>query len=310
MKVLGVVLAVVGLVGWSQPLRVVLDFYPNPNHVPLYVAQELGFFGVEVELVVPSDPSAPAKLVASGAAQLGLTPQINYFLARDMGLPLLAIGALIDGALGGLLSLEERGVRTLADLRGKSIGYSLEPLEPVLWATMLGAAGLGPGDYRLVYIGMSTLPALLSGQVAAIGAFRNYEPLAVEQEGFHPVFFPQEDYGVPNTYELLVVTHPKLLALRAQELRLFLQGLARGIAWTLENPEEAFLLFVRVFPEYDDELNRRSLAVTLPLYARGARHDDRLRWVAMQTFLAGTGMISRTWGEEDLYTLDLLPQSR
>jgi len=86
----------------AAPLRLVLDFYPNPNHVPLVVAQEAGLFreaGVEVELVVPSDPSAPAKLVAVRAAELGLTPQLNYLLARDEGLPLLAVGALIDGGL-------------------------------------------------------------------------------------------------------------------------------------------------------------------------------------------------------------------
>ncbi len=293
---------------WAQPLRVVLDFYPNPNHVPLYVAQELGLFEVDVELVVPSDPSAPVKLVASGAAELGLTPQMNYFLARDMDLPLVAVGALIDGALGGLLSLEEWGVQSLTDLKGRSVGYSLEPLEPVLWQTMLASVGLRPGEYQLVYTGMSTLPALLSGQVAAIGAFRNYEPLAVAQEGFHPVFFPQEDYGVPNTYELLVVAHPRLVQTRTEELRLFLRGLAQGIAWTVDNPEEAFRLFVGVFPEYDDELNRQSFARTLPLYARGARHDDRTRWEEMQEFLLRTGMISRRWPLDTLYTTAFLPQ--
>lgn len=108
---------------------------------------------------------------------------MNFFLARDGGLPLIAVGALIDGALGGLLSVREHGIERLSDLRGKRIGYSLEPLEPVLWRTMLAAAGLNPGEYELIYTGMSTLPALLSGAGTAIGAFRNYERLAVEVLG-------------------------------------------------------------------------------------------------------------------------------
>lgn len=302
-------LAVLGFSGQGA-FRLLLDFYPNPNHVPLYVAQELGFFreaGVEVELLVPSDPSTPVKLVAARSAEMGLTPQMNFLIAVDEGLPLVAVAALIDGALGGLLSLREYGVDELQDLRGKRIGYSLEPLEPVLWRTMLTSVGVAPGEYELVYTGMSTLPALLTRAVEAIGAFRNYELLAVELWGYAPVFFPQEDYGVPNTYELLFVVHPELLREKPEELRAVLRAVARGLAFARQNPEEAFRLFIRVFPELDDELNRRSFAVTLPLYAQGLRHDDHPRWKAMVDFLWRTGMISTPLSPESLYTTAVLP---
>ncbi len=308
-RVLFVVVAVFGL-GGHAAFRLILDFYPNPNHVPLYVAQERGFFaveGVEVELVVPSDPSAPAKLVATRAVEMGLTPQMNFLIAVDEGLPLVAVAALIDGALGGLLSLRAYAVARLEDLRGKRIGYSLEPLEPVLWRTMLAAVGVAPHEYELVYTGMSTVPALLTRSVEAIGAFRNYELLAVELLGHDPVFFPQEDYGVPNTYELLFVVHPELLRERPEELRAVLRAVARGLAFTRQEPEEAFRLFVQVFPELEDVLNRRSLAVTLPLFAQDLRHDDHSRWEDMVTFLFHTGMIRKLLPLEALYTSQFLP---
>jgi len=302
------VLGVIGLA--ANPVQIILDFYPNPNHIPLYVAKELGFFaaeGLEVEILVPSDPSAPAKLVATKTVEIGLTPQMNFFIARDEGLPLVAIGALIDGALGGLLSLSEYGVSELRDLRGRRIGYSLEPLEPILWRTMMAAVGVGPEEFELVYTGMSTVPALLTGAVDAIGAFRNYELLAVELLGYHPVFFPQEDYGVPNTYELLFVTHPDFLRGKEDEIKAVLRAVAKGIEFARANPEEAFSIFARVFPELDDELNRRSFAVTLPLYAAGVRHDDHERWERMQAFLLATGMIRNAIPLPDLYTCALLP---
>ncbi|MCS7217244.1 MAG: ABC transporter substrate-binding protein [Candidatus Bipolaricaulota bacterium] len=296
--------------GGQASFQLILDFYPNPNHVPLYVAQELGFFreeGVEVELLVPSDPSAPAKLVAARAVEMGLTPQMNLLIAVDEGLPLVAVAALIDGALGGLLSLREYGVERLEDLRGKRIGYSLEPLEPVLWRTMLATVGVGPEEFALVYTGMATVPALLTRAVEAIGAFRNYELLAVELLGHSPVFFPQEDYGVPNTYELLFVVHPALLEERPEAVRAVLRAVARGVAFTRQNPDQAFRLFLRVFPELEDELNRRSFAVTLPLYAENLRHDDGPRWAAMVAFLHSTGMIRKPLPLEQLYTTAVLP---
>lgn len=89
---------------------------------------------------------------------------------------------------------------------------------------MLTTGGLNPGEYELIYTGMSTLPALLSGGVTAIGAFRNYELLAVEVLGYPPIFFPPEEYGVPNTYELLFVVHPDLLQENLGELRAILGG--------------------------------------------------------------------------------------
>lgn len=308
-RVLGLILFV-GVICWAESFSIILDFYPNPNHVPLYVAEELGFFreeGIEVKFLVPSDPSAPAKLVATKAVEMGLTPQMNFFIARDEGLPLIAVGALIDGALGGLLSLREYGIEKLSDLRGRTIGYSLEPLEPILWQTMLKAVGVEPGEYELVYTGMSTVPALLSQAVSAIGAFRNYELLAVELLGYTPVFFPQEDYGVPNTYELLFVVHPDLLSQRFWEVQAVLRAISRGIEYVRAHPAESFSVFTKVFPELSDELNRRSFEVTLPLYAKGVRHDDRKRWEAMQEFLLRTGMIGKAFPLEVLYTVEALP---
>ncbi len=310
MRWLGTLVLVMGLAWSAWGFRLILDFYPNPNHVPLYVAEKLGFFaaeGVEVELVVPSDPSAPAKLVATRAVEMGLTPQMNFLLARDEGLPLVAVGALIDGALGGLLSLGEYGIEKLSDLHGKCIGYSLEPLEPVLWRTMLASAGLLPSEYELIYTGVGTLPALLSGAVAAIGAFRNYEPLAVELFGFTPIFFAQEAYGVPNTYELVFIVHPDLLVERLPELRAVLRALARGLSHTVQHPQESFAVFTEIFPELADELNRRSFEATLSLYAPGLRHDDQARWEAMQAFLLNAGLIHHAEPLDELYTLVGLP---
>ena len=133
--------------------RLILDFFANPNHVPIYVAQELGFFttnGGEVEILIPADPSDPVKLVAAGTVEVALTPQINFLIAKGAGLPLTAIGALIETPLGGLLSLKEYGIGDLSDLCGRRIGYSLTPLEPTLWRTMLATVDVGIEEFELV----------------------------------------------------------------------------------------------------------------------------------------------------------------
>ena len=297
----------------AAPVRVCLDFFANPNHVPLFVAEALGYFadeGVEVDLFVPANPSDPVKLAAARAADVALTPQINYLIARSEGLPLMAIGALIDQGLGGLLTVEGRGVAEPADLAGKRIGYALAPLEPILWGTMLDCVGIDAGDVQLINVGFSTMQALLAGNVDAIGAFRNFEPIQAEMAGFTPIFFAQEAYCIPETYEIIVVAHPDLIAERGDDLAGFLRALARGIAFTREAPDTAFNLFLMSNPDLNDELNRRAFDETLPLYADGARHDDVGVWEGMRDYLFAHGLIGESIPATELLTAAWLPEAR
>ncbi|MEN6369323.1 MAG: ABC transporter substrate-binding protein [Thermotogota bacterium] len=303
---LGVVLAL-GATAQANPLRVCLDFFPNPNHVPLYVAAESLKETLDVELIVPGDPSDPAKLAAARAVDVCLTPQMNYLMARSEGLPLIAVGALIGQGLGGLLALSDGGISLLSELAGKRIGYSLEPLEPVLWRTMLRCAGVDPNAVELIPIGYGTVASLLAGSVDAIGAFRNFEPIEVDLIGRPGVFFPQEAYCVPDTYELLFAVHPDVAVERPEDLRTFLAAVADAVAATCADPDAAFDAFLRANPDLDDELDRRAYAATLPLYAKGARHDDADVWDALQVFLFENKIIGARWPIESLYRTDFLP---
>lgn len=292
-------------------LTVVLDFFPNPNHVPLYVAQELGWFddaGLSVDVVVPANVSDPLKLAAVGQFDIALTPQINFLIARAEELPLVSIAALIDRNLGGLLARESRGIASLEDLRGRRIGYSLAPLEPVLWETMLACAGVGIGEVELINVGFNTVVSLMSGGVDAIGAFRNYEVPQVELLGEAPVFFPQEAFCIPDTYDIILVCREALTEDRAEDLRTFLTVLGRGVRRTQESPEEAYALFIEALPELDDELNRRSYEATVPLFASDLRHDDGEQWQTLQEYLFAHGLISRTFAVEALAHTAFLPE--
>lgn len=301
---------VLGLQGAEvERLTLMLDWLPNPNHVPLYVAQAEGFFaqeGLEVELLVPGNPADPAKLAAAGRVDLAITTGLNLIVARDAGLPLRALGALIQHPLGGLLALKGRITR-LEDLRGKRIGYALEPEEPVLWRAMLGCVGLGPQDYELINVGFNTVSALLSGAVEAIGAFRNYEKILVELQGQETVFFPMEGYCIPDNYELVFVASEATISRRPEMLRGFLTALARAIELTLRDPNRAIDLFFETNPELEDELNLRSFLATLLYFLGSPCVNDPERWLPLQAFLFAQGLIAREASLEELITTEFLP---
>ena len=62
--------------GEAQPFSLTLDFYPNPDHAGIYMAQKLGYFreaGLNLSIEAPSDPSLPIKQVAAGRSDLAIS---------------------------------------------------------------------------------------------------------------------------------------------------------------------------------------------------------------------------------------------
>ena len=163
----------------ADKLTVLLDWFVNPDHGPLIVAQELGLFieyGLDVELIAPADPNDPPKLVAAGKAEVAVSYQPQLHLQVAEGLPLVRFGTLVATPLNTLTVMADGPIKTLADLRGRNIGFSIAGTEEATLNAMLRTVGLTVADVELVNVNFSLSPSLISGQVdAVIGAYRNFE---------------------------------------------------------------------------------------------------------------------------------------
>lgn len=295
-------------------LTVVLDFFVNPSQWPLFVAEAQGFFadaGLDVDLQEPADPSDPPQLAATGRVDVALTTSFDLVIQRDRGLNLAAVGSLIQSPLGGLLSLRSNGIETLADLRGKTIGFALEPEEPALWTAMMRSVGVEPGEYELVNIGFDGIPLLLAGQVDAIAGFRNFEPILLELDGADVVFFPFEDHGIPSSWQLVFSANAATIETKGDEISRFLQAVHRAVEFTLNDPNGALNDFFELNPtlaaEDQRELNIRSALATLLLYQGAPCHNDAEAWMQLQDFIFDQNLIATKAELSDLFRADFLP---
>lgn len=277
----------------ADKLTVLLDWFVNPDHGPLVVAQEKGFFaaqGLEVEMVAPADPNDPPKLVAAGQADLAVSYQPQLHLLAAAGLPLKRVGTLVATPLNSLLVLADGPVTSPADLKGRKIGFSVGGFEDALLRQMLGKYGVSLDDVTLVNVNFALSQALLAGQVdAVIGAFRNFELNQLDIEG-RPgrAFYPEEE-GVPAYDELIFVAHKD----RTDDPRLprFLAAVEQAVQFMLNHPEESWQLFVKAHPDLDDELNRRAWRDTLPRFAQSPAALDAGRYDRFAAFLEAQGLI-------------------
>lgn len=277
----------------QDKLTVMLDWFVNPDHAPLVVAQEKGFFkeaGLDVTLTAPADPNDPPKLVAAGGADLAVSYQPQLIIQVAEGLPLVRVGTLVSTPLNALVVLRDGPVKTVADLKGRKIGFSLAGFEDALLGAMLEKHGLSLKDVTLVNVNFSLSPSLLAGQVdAVIGAFRNFELNQMDIEK-HPgrAFFPEEE-GVPPYDELIVVAHKDKTG--DPRIKRFLAAVERATFYILNHPEEAQTAFVKDRPELNDELNRRAWADTLPRFAHSPAALDAQRYTRFAEFLKARGLI-------------------
>jgi putative hydroxymethylpyrimidine transport system substrate-binding protein len=276
-----------------------LDWYPNPDHVGLYTAIDGGFFerhGLIVKPRQPSDVSDPIKLVAAGRSDLGISYEPELFFAQQHDAPVVAVSAIIPTALNAVIVPGDAGVRTPADLRGKTIGVDGSDSTSAYLDAMLRHVGLDPQhDVHTVNVGFNLLPALLGGKVDAIaGGFQNIEGAQLEVRGLHPVVFPVDEYGVPTYDELVVVANSDRLKSDAQYRAIvhsFVAALRAGTRYAKSHPEAALVAMrVHVSSDYKSVLET-SVPETLRLLDTTSL--DRKAWEAFGRWMEAQGLLDK-----------------
>jgi putative hydroxymethylpyrimidine transport system substrate-binding protein len=277
----------------AEKFTVLLDWFVNPDHGPLFVAQERGEFskrGLEVELIAPADPNDPPKLVAAGRGDVAISYQPQLHLQVAAGLPLMRVGTLVATPLSSLVVLAESPIKSIADLKGRKVGFSVGGFEDALLGAMLEKHGLKLSDVDLVNVNFSLSPSLMSGKVdAVIGAYRNFELNQMDIEGRPGRAFYLEEEGVPAYDELIIVT--KRDNVENPEISAFLAAVEAGTQFMINHPDEAWELFIKGRKDLDDELNRRAWRDTLPRFALRPSALDTGRYQRFSEFLKGRGMI-------------------
>lgn len=274
-------------------VTLMLDWFVNPDHGPIVIAEEKGFFaaeGLEVEVIAPADPADPPKMAAAGRADIAVSYQPQLHLQVHEGLPLKRIGTLVATPLNCLMVRADGPIATLEDLKGRKVGFSVAGVEEALLAAMLGSHGLTLDDVELVNVNWSLAPALMSGQVdAVIGAFRNVELNQMEIEGVPGrCFFPEEE-GVPPYDELVYVANPDRLDRGIA--RRFLAATEKATQFIVNHPEEAWETFASSSPELRDALNERAWTDTVPRFALRPAALDQGRYARFEAFLRDAGLI-------------------
>lgn len=310
----------VWVLGWSAAsqaqvarvaVKVALDWYPNSNHLGLFIAQEKGYFtqeNLQVTLYTPVDPSSVLLTVGSGQDDFGISYQPDVLLARARGVPVVSVVGMVQHPLNSVMTLQSSGLTRPRDLVGKKVGYPGIPTNEPLLDTMLktdGARGLQ--DVELVNVGFDLVPALLSKRVdAVVGAYWTHESIVMQNQGQAVNIMRMEDWGVPDYYELVLVTNAQTIQQKPEVVERFVRAVRRGYEDAVKDPQGGVdLLLKGTRAEVDERIERPGATLLVPLWQTATLAfgtQEAARWERFTTWMQASGLLGSEVKAADAFT--------
>ncbi len=294
-----------------------LDWFPWANHSGLFIAQERGYFaeqGLEVNIYVPGDPSTVLQTVGAGRDDFGISYQPELLLAREQGIEVVSIMAMVQHPLNSVMALKESGITEPKDLKGKMVGAPGLPSDEALIDTMLRSQGLTIDDVEMINVGFDLIPALISKNVDAIvGAYWVHESISATNQGFELNIMRMEENGVPDFYELVIVASEDKIANEPEIVQKFVRAVTRGYQDAIADPLDAVALLKSVKPETDLAIENPGVKLLAPLWATDNGvfgWQEQSRWEEFADWMVESGRLSSASSAAAAYTNSFVEGAR
>jgi putative hydroxymethylpyrimidine transport system substrate-binding protein len=299
----------------STRVELMLDYFPNADHAGIYAAEASGHFkqaGLDVEIREPPDPAAPIKQVAAGRVDLAVSYEPEVLRARDQGLSVVSVAAVVQKPLTSIMSLPKARIDKPADLEGKTVGTAGIDYQEAYLRAILTEAGVDPGSVKVRNVGFGFSAALLTRKVdATLGAFWNYEGTELRLRGRPAKIIRIEEAGVPTYNELVLVANEDALERDGAKIRAFIGALSRGTRDLRSNPDHAIEGLLDANPDLDPELQRAVVDVTLPLFfppqGRPFGWHDPAQWDEFSAWMKENQLLEQPPDPGASYDNGLLP---
>lgn len=255
-------------------LRLGLEWFLNPDHVPFLIAEDKGWFaeaGLQIELVEPEEHLDAVDEIERGAMDLAVTEPLHLVEDVAAGRPVVGIARFLH-TNGGVMYLADSDIERPRDMAGARIQYpgAPGPGGPAIVGTMITADGgeYDADDFEPVNNGFYHTDALLEDMAdVATLAFYNFEIVEARHRGAEADFFALKDWGVPDFCQLILVTSPEILEAKQDQIRALLDITQRGLDLLHQDPAQAReIYFRRTEADPDDELMSAIFEATVPCF--------------------------------------------
>jgi NitT/TauT family transport system substrate-binding protein/putative hydroxymethylpyrimidine transport system substrate-binding protein len=296
--------------GASDEATLVLDFQPNAVHAGIYAALADGDYdeaGVALTVREPSASTDAPKLLASGRTEFAILDIHDLAIARERGLDLVGVGAIVHRPLAAVIARDRAAVKTPDDLAGGSVGVTGLPSDDAVLDAVLESARVDPATVRRVTIGFDSVAALSAGRLDAATAFWNAEGMTLRRLGVPTREFRVDSYGAPRYPELVLTTTAKTVAERPELVAAVVAATGRGYDTVVGDPAHGLDALLAAVPELDRGEQHAQLSALLDARALGPGLGfDRAALDAWAAWEARRGIVDRAPLVRRAFSLDPL----
>ncbi|MFC5702226.1 ABC transporter substrate-binding protein [Cohnella faecalis] len=297
-----------------QDVTVVLDWTPNTNHTGLYAAKEKGFWekrGLKVEIVQPPESGANA-LVGSGKADFGITAQEDLTLAREQGVPIVSVAAIIQHNTSGFASPADKNIKEPKDFEGKTYGAWGSPAEKAVIESLMQEQKADIGKVNFVDIGTADFLTAVKRDIDFAWIYYGWDGVGAELKGEKLNMVYLSDYSKQLDYYTPVLTsNEDFLKNKPDLAKAFLAGATEGYQFAIDHPDEAADILLKAAPELDKDLVHASQKWLASKYKDDApRWGEQKKevWTGYGEWMKAHGLLQKELNFEQMYTNDFLPQ--
>lgn len=277
-------------------LRLALEWFLNPDHLPFLIARDQGWLddaGISLELIEPKEHFDAFAAMEKGEVDLAITEPIHLVQDRAKGADLVGFARFLH-TNGGVLYFKGAGIERPRDMANARVQYPGAPGPGglAIVRTMVSADGGEPGEMTPVNNGFFHTDALAEGKAdVATLAFYNFEVVEARHRGFDADFFALKDWGIPDFCQLILVASAATLETRSDDVGTLLRVLRRGIDFIHERPEAARDIYRRATDgDPDDALGNAIFDATVGCFT----HDltmSRDYYAVLEAWLVETDQI-------------------
>ena len=219
--------------------QVTLGLSDWPGWVAWYVAEKEGYFkkyGADVKLVWFPDYMTSVNALSAGQIDANCQALIDTLSPVEKGVPAKVI-LVTDNSAGNDALMVNNSIKSVSELKGKTVGVEIGSIENYLAATALKMNGMSEKDVN--FVNMSTgdaAAALIAGKVPAAGVWNPWIQRIEQHKAGHPLFTSS---SAPGLIPDVVYARNAALAAHRKDFVAMTKAWFDAVKFIEKNPEKA-----------------------------------------------------------------------
>ncbi|MGO4731028.1 ABC transporter substrate-binding protein [Paenibacillus sp. 2KB_22] len=289
----------------------VTNWFAQAEHGGLYAAKEQGYYneaGLDMTIQAGGPQVSPTQIVASGKAQFGLATADQLLVAREEGIPLVAIATIFQKSPQGLMVHANQNMSSLADLNNRSVYVGTGS---VFWDFVKSKYQLG-NVKELAYTG--SLAPFVADETVAIQGYVTSEPYEMKQQNVDINFLLLADAGY-NPYSNVLFTTEQYIKDHPDIVRGYVEASMKGWDYYKTNYDTVNDVILKENPDFTKEKLNYAAEALIPFVYEGDAGEHGVgymteeRWTELGKQLKEIGALKEEPDVSKVFTDEFLPNS-